>query len=98
MTVKVSKAALAADSSFASVFNPEGNSFNLSISGTWAGTLSLQRSFDNALTWLNVKTYVDTDATEVEEIVDAFETGVLYRIGFDGVTHTSGTANVRLSY
>jgi len=98
MTIDATSLAIAADNTFTRVFDPKGNSFNLSISNVWVGTLSLQRSFDKGVIWRTIKTYVDTDATEVEEIVDAFEIGVLYRLGFDGTTHTSGTADVRLSY
>jgi len=32
--------------------------FNLSVSGTWAGTLTVQRSWDSGDTWLDVDTFI----------------------------------------
>lgn len=63
--------------------------FNLSIRGTWDGTLSLQRSFDNGASWGTVQTYTQN----IEDVGDDPE-GCLYRLGF--TTYTSGTAWLRL--
>ncbi|MBY0587101.1 hypothetical protein K2X85_07985 [bacterium] len=73
-------------------FNFE-RSFNLSVSGTWAGTVTLQRSFDSGATWLDV--YSTT--ANVETVVDNAETGVLWRLGIKSGNFTSGTAVCRLS-
>lgn len=67
--------------------------FNLSVSGTWAGTVTLQRSFNNGSTWLDV--YSTTG--NVETVVDNVESGVLWRLGIKTGNFTSGTAVCRLS-
>ncbi len=63
-------------------------SFNLSVSGTWAGTVTLQRSFNNGSTWLDV--YSTTG--NVETVVENVESGVLWRLGIKTGNFTSGTA------
>jgi len=66
--------------------------FNISISGTWAGTVTAQRSFDGGSTWLDV----DTFTSNYEGVgFDAEDT--LYRLGIKTGDYTSGTAVVRLS-
>ena len=67
--------------------------YNFSVSGTWVGTITLQRSFDNGTTWLDVA----TTTANVESIRFEPEVGVLYRAGFKAAQYTSGTAAVRLS-
>ena len=67
--------------------------FNLSISGTWAGTLTLQRSYDEGTTPLDIKTYTANE----EAIVTNPEKGMYHRVGFKTSEFTSGTAVVRLS-
>ena len=68
---------------------------NLAISGTWSGTLTLQKRYSDATaTTYDVKEYTANDA----ELIEDYETGVEYRIGFTtSGNYTSGTANVRLS-
>ncbi len=67
---------------------------NVSISGTWAGTLSLERCFHNEETWHTVESFITNEETQVS----VCESNVAYRIGFAAGAYTSGTANVRLSY
>lgn len=68
--------------------------FNVSISGTWAGTLTLQRAFDGGVvTWFDVFTYT----TNMQDQFEEFEPGVNYRLGFKTGEYTSGTAVVRIS-
>jgi len=69
--------------------------FNLSISGTFVGTITVQRAFDTA--------DADNDARDVDEFTAPIETygfepsGVaLYRAGFKTGEYTSGTANIRI--
>ena len=57
------------------------------------GTVTLQRSFDNGSTWLDV--YSTTG--NVETVVDNVESGVLWRLGIKTGNFTSGTAVCRLS-
>lgn len=67
--------------------------FDLSISGTWVGTLTLQRSFDGGATVLDVNTYT----ANIEDPGSAARGNTSYRIGFKTGAYTSGTANVRLA-
>tara|TARA_R110001632_G_scaffold43642_2_gene110758 strand:- start:59 stop:364 length:306 start_codon:yes stop_codon:yes gene_type:complete len=69
--------------------------FNLSISGTFVGTITVQRAFDTA--------DADNDARDVDTFTSPTETygfepsGVaLYRAGFKAGEFTSGTANIRI--
>jgi len=68
--------------------------FNLSISGTWAGTLTVQRSWDKGDTWLDVDTFT---ANTEEYGLEPERHDVYYRIGAKVGEFTSGTANARLS-
>jgi hypothetical protein len=70
----------------------KGN-FNLSVSGTWTGTVTLQRSFNNGASWFDVNSYTANTENWDQEI----ESGVLYRVGFKTGDHSSGTADVRIS-
>jgi hypothetical protein len=67
--------------------------FNLSLSGTWVGTITIQRSFDNGVTWLDVTIFT----ANIEYLRDEPELGALYRAGFKAGEYTSGTAAVRIS-
>ena len=72
--------------------NDYGN-LNISISGTWVGALELQRSFNNGVTWVTVKTFTEN----YEGSLTDYEHGVVYRAGCPVGGYTSGTAVVRLS-
>ncbi len=64
--------------------------FNLSVSGTFSATVTLQRSFGTG-TWLDVATYdgpIEDAGVEPE--------GAIYRVGVKATEYTSGTAIVRL--
>lgn len=68
-----------------------GDTFNVSIWGTFVASVVLQRSFDNGTTWLDIVSYtypIEDIGTEPE--------GALYRIGVKTGAFTSGTVNVRL--
>lgn len=66
---------------------------NLSIYGTWVGTVTVQRTFDDGTTVLDVVTYT----SNAERLVEDHEHGIKYRVGIKTGDFTSGTANVRLS-
>lgn len=66
--------------------------FNLSVSGTFAATVTLQRSFDNGDTWATVQTFT----APIEQIVSNAEAGVLWQLGCHSADYTSGTVNCRL--
>lgn len=67
--------------------------FNVSISGTWVATVTLQRSFDSGSTWFDV----DTRTANTEEYGLEPENTVQYRIGVKMGGFTSGTIVLRLS-
>ena len=89
---QVVTASIAAQNTFTSSVQLLGE-FNLSISGSWAGTVTLQRSFDGGTTWLDVATY----SANVETAGDEPEKNVLYRAGIKTGEYTSGTAVIRIS-
>ena len=65
--------------------------FSLSISGTWAGTVTAQRSFDGS-TWHDVDTWtINTQEYGLEP-----EKGIEYRVGIKTGDYTSGTCVLRL--
>jgi len=66
---------------------------NLSISGTWVGTVTLQRMFPDTAEWQDVATYTEN----AEKSITDYEPGVIYRAGIKTGAFTSGTCNVRLS-
>lgn len=66
--------------------------FNLSISGTFSATVTVQRSTDSS-TWRDVDSYT----AAAEEV--GFEPEVMfYRVGVKTGAYTSGTADVRIGY
>ena len=84
-------AAIGAENTFTDAVQLTGN-FNISISGTFSATVTVQRSFDNS-TWHDVDSF--TAATQQT----GFEPEVVwYRAGVKTGGYTSGTANVRVSY
>jgi hypothetical protein len=73
-------------------------SFAFIISGTWSGTLTLQRSFTSATTgFADYLTYT-TNQSEVV-ISDGLNNEIVwYRIGFNPTAYTSGTAVIFMAY
>lgn len=87
-----SVAALSAENTFTTPVNVTGL-FNLSITGIWVGTITIQRSFDSGTVWKDVNTFTaNTEAMDIEP-----EGVVVWRAGFKTGQYTSGTANVRIS-
>ena len=85
----IATASITAQNTFSDAARLEGY-FNLSISGTWAATVTVQRSIDNS-TWVDV----DTFTTNSEEV--GFEPEFMwYRVGVKTAQFTSGTVVVRL--
>ena len=75
-----------------------GRSFNISVWGTFSGTVQLERTFDNGTNWLpvtagGVGAYVWTAPASESTVED--EVGVAYR--FNCTAYTSGTVNYRMS-
>ncbi len=67
--------------------------FNLSLSGTWVATVTIQRSFDQGSTWYDVDTWTEN----TQEYGLEPENGVYYRFGVKTGEFTSGTVVGRLS-
>ena len=73
-----------------------GRIFQVVRSGTWAGTLSLQRSLGSPGSWATVATYTANGSTSYDDGLD--NSIAYYRIGFDAGAFTSGSATVTLNY
>ena len=67
--------------------------FNIGISGTWAGTVTAQRSFDLGSTWFDVNIWT----ANTQEYGFEPERKVQYRVGIKTGGFVSGTCVVRLS-
>lgn len=75
-----------------------GNSRKITYTttGTWSGTLTLERSVGVTGNW---ETVDDTTVNVSETYDDQLDNAVIfYRIGFQTAEYTSGTANITLSY
>ncbi len=92
MAQEVATKSITAENTFCDAV-PLGAGFNASISGTFVATVTLQRSFDDGTTWVDVKSYTGP----AEEVGNEPEASVLYRVGVKTGDFTSGTALVRLS-
>ena len=88
---KVSRS-ISADNTFTDRVNLVGY-FNISLSGTWVGTVTVQRSFDSGSIWHDVETWTEN----TEEYGIEPEHGVTYHVGFKDGDYTSGTLVARLS-
>jgi len=74
-----------------------GRVFSYSITGTWTGTLTLQRSFDSETTgFTDVTTHTGNITTSYDDTLD--NSIVWYRIGFKPAAYGSGSAVVSLSF
>tara|TARA_R110002072_G_scaffold273239_5_gene433975 strand:+ start:11734 stop:12036 length:303 start_codon:yes stop_codon:yes gene_type:complete len=70
--------------------------FNISLSALGTNVVSLQRSFDNGTSWVDVASYDGaSDGASIQRIVTEVEKGVLYR--FNCTTYNSGTVVWRIS-
>ncbi len=69
----------------------EGDSLICSLNGTWAGTCTLQRSYDDGTTWLDYAGYTANTAFEIIGL----DEDILYR--WDMSVFTSGTCEAALS-
>lgn len=66
---------------------------SVEISGTWTGTVVIQRSRDNGSTWVNVESYTANKTLTIDDKTE----GVLYRAGMETGYWTSGTAELALA-
>lgn len=72
---------------------PVKGSWDVSTTGTWSGTLVLQRSYDYGSSWETMRTWEDAGSIEATGIEE--ELNVWYRINM--TAYTSGTCNYSLS-
>lgn len=71
--------------------------FSFLISGTWSGTIMLQRSYDGPDTgFVQVTTYTVNGLVSYSDTDD--NSIYWYRLGFTTGNYTSGTANILLAY
>lgn len=70
--------------------------FAFTLSGTWSGTVSLQRSIGGEGDWVTVQTYTTNTSASYNDDLD--NSIVFYRFGFEGGNYTSGTADVTINY
>jgi hypothetical protein len=71
--------------------------FNITITGSWTATVTLQRSVDDEGSWQDITTYTSNQsAVAYDDTLD--NTVTFYRIGVDSGDYTSGTAVVTLDY
>ncbi len=82
--------AISAENTFSDAVRCRGY-FNISIYGTFSATITVQRSFDDGSTWLDVD-----DFTAASESVGLEAEIAKYRIGVKTGNYTSGTVNVRI--
>lgn len=73
-----------------------GRQFSITITGTWSGTVTLQRSVGAVGAWVDVSTYTANTSTTLSDGLD--NQIVFYRIGIKPAQYTSGTAVVGLGY
>jgi hypothetical protein len=92
MGVRIASRSISANNTFSDRVQLAGY-FNVSISGTWSGTITCQRSFDQGSTWFDVKDWDEN----IQEYGFEPERGVWYQIGFKDGGYDSGTATLRLS-
>lgn len=73
-----------------------GRFLTITRAGTWAGTVTLQRSIGAVGSWVDITTYT-TNATVIYD--DGLDnTDCYYRLGFNSGAYTSGTAELSLTF
>lgn len=90
MATKITASISAADT-FSDIANIEGY-FNLSLSGTFSATVTVQRSTDKS-TWMDVDSF-----TAPTQMVGFDPEHMWYRVGIKAGDYTSGTAVVRIGH
>lgn len=89
---KLSSATLTAANTWTD-WTPFLGKFDFSISGAWAGTITLQRSDDGGVTKKDIERYI----ANIEDEGSTNTAGMVYRAGFHVGEYTSGAAIVRIS-
>jgi hypothetical protein len=94
MAIKgVVSATITGEDSFTNQVIFEVGTFSISVYGTFVGAVTLQRTWDEGATWLDVHCFEEPE----EAIADNSEEQAEWRIGVKTGDYTSGTISVRLS-
>ena len=83
---------IASENTFTDAMDCKSGSLALSISGTWSGVITVQRSFDAGVVWVDADSFEFNIETTIEDPVE----DVLYRVGIKTGDYTDGTAEVGL--
>lgn len=94
MSNNIKEASLTAQNTFTDWLQLSKKDFTVGISGTWVGTVTVQKSNDKGITALDVE---DLTANAQKAGFEP-ESGIFYRAGFKTGNYTSGTAVIRLAY
>lgn len=70
--------------------------FTIALTGTWVGTLTLQRSVSEPGAWVDITTYTANVTTGYNDALD--NQIIYYRIGIKSGNYTSGTASASLTF
>lgn len=73
-----------------------GRTFGITVSNTWDGTVTLQRSVGDVGAWVDVNNYTTNQSTTLSDTLD--NQIIYYRIGVKPANYTSGTIDVSLTY
>ena len=104
---QIVQSALAAENTFTDYIKVEGvkskdnndRQFTIDITGTFVGTVQLQRSYGNPGNWVDVNGESWAAVVAGDTYADKFDNQVVYyRAGIKAGAYTSGTATVKLTY
>ena len=74
----------------------EGRVFDITITGTWAGSITLQRSVGLSGAWVDVTSYTANTTTTYNDALD--NEVIYYRMGFKTGNYTSGAATISIEF
>ncbi|MHA1462013.1 MAG: hypothetical protein ACTSQ0_02985 [Candidatus Heimdallarchaeota archaeon] len=92
---EVKESTISAENTFTDsiIIETSGDTFIVSLTGTWEATVTVQKSFDEGTTWLDVSNTTIPESIEVA----SYEDNVWWRIGVKTSDYTSGDVEARLS-
>lgn len=74
------------------IYADVGEEVTIGVTGTWAGTITTQVSFDDGQTWIDIYTQTEN----LTQLYTSTQDNSLYRAGFSSTGYTSGTATISL--
>ncbi len=95
-SLRISTATITSANQFSQAVQFDSNSYFLvSVEGTFTAAVTLQKSYDNGVTWNDQP---DSNwTTPIEMVCLAVDNSVLWRIGVKSGNYTSGSINTRIS-